>query len=154
VLVASALGVGALAGCGDTTDPTPTESVAPGTTVTPSHYLALVREAVAAARAADIRFAALPGGLTASQAKAAAPGLAAAAERAERAAQQLSAARLDDQRLETQRKSIAPLDVALAGSLRNAADAAQAGNVTALASAVAAASSSAAAIRAAAAPPA
>ena len=77
--------------------------MAPGTVVTPAHYLALVREAVAAARAADIRLAALPGGLTSAQAKAAAPGLTAAADRAERAAQQLSAARLDDQRLEAQR---------------------------------------------------
>ena len=77
--------------------------MAPGTVVTPAHYLALVREAVAAARAADIRLAALPGGLTSAQAKAAAPGLTAAADRAERAAQQLSAARLDDQRLGVQR---------------------------------------------------
>ncbi len=123
--------------------------MAPGTVVTPAHYLALVREAVAAARAADIRLAALPGGLTSAQAKAAAPGLTAAADRAERAAQQLSAARLDDQRLETQRKTLAPLDVALAGALRAAADAARAGDVSALAAAVGRASSSAAAIRAA-----
>ena len=136
-----------MAGCGDTTDPTPTESVAPGTVVTPTHYLALVREAVAAARAASIRLAALPDGLTPEQAKAAAPGLAAAADRAERAAQQLSAARLDDQRLEAQRKAIAPLDVALAGALRDAADAARAGDVAALAAAVRRASASAAAIR-------
>lgn len=123
--------------------------MAPGTVVTPSHYLALVREAVAAARAASIRLAALPSGLTSAQAKAAAPGLAAAADRAERAAQQLSAARLEDQRLETQRKTVAPLDVALAGALRDAADAARAGDVAALATAVGRASSSAAAIRAA-----
>lgn len=146
------LAVGVLTGCGDSADTTPTESVSPGTVVSPAHYLALVREAVAAARAADIRLAALPDGLTAAQAKAAAPGLAAAAERAERAAQQLSAARLEDQRLEDQRKAIAPLDVALAAALRDAADAAQAGDVAALAAAVSKASSAAAAIRAAAAP--
>ena len=126
--------------------------MAPGTVVTPAHYLAPVREAVAAARAADIRLAALPSGLTSAQAKAAAPGLTAAADRAERAAQQLSAARLDDQRLEAQRKAIAPLDVALAAALRDAADAAKGGDVEGLDAAVTRASSSAAAIRAAAAP--
>ena len=126
--------------------------MAPGTVVTSAHYLALVREAVAAARAANIRLAALPSALTADQATAAAPGLVAAADRAERAAQQLSAARLEDQRLEVQRKAIAPLDVALAGALRDAADAARAGDITTLADAVGRASSSAAAIRAATAP--
>lgn len=130
----------------------PTQSVAPGTTVSPSHYLGLVREAVAAARAASIRLAALPDGLTSAQAKGAAAGLAAAADRAERAAQQLSAARLDDQRLEAQRKAIAPLDVALAAALRDAADAAKGGDVEGLDAAVTRASASAAAIRAAAAP--
>ncbi len=120
--------------------------------MSPTHYLALVREAVAAARAASIRLAALPPGLTAAQARAAAPGLAAAATRAGQVAQQLSAARLDDQRLETQRTSIAPLDVALAGALREAADAARAGDIAALDIAVAKVSMGAAAIRAVAAP--
>ncbi len=120
--------------------------------MSPARYLALVREAVAAARAASIRLAALPSGLTAAQARAAAPGLTAAATRAGQVAQQLSAARLDDQRLETQRTAIAPLDVALAGALREAADAARAGDIAALDAAVLKASGSAAAIRAAAAP--
>lgn len=141
-----------LTGCGSTSDSTPTESVAPGTIVSPAHYLALVREAVAASRAASIRLAALPDGLTSAQATGAAAGLTAAADRAERAAQQLSAARLEDQRLETQRKAIAPLDVALAGALRDAADAARAGNVAALGAAVSKASTAAAAIHTASAP--
>ena len=114
--------------------------------MSPSHYLALVREAVAAARAASIRLDALPDGLTAAQAQAGAAGLAAAAARAERAAEQLSAARLDDQRLESQRKRVAPLDVTLASALRAAADAAEGGDVTALDVAVAQAARAAAAI--------
>lgn len=148
------LGTAGLAGCGGAPDPVPTAQVAPGTTVGPSHYLALVREAVAAARAASIRLAALPDGLTAVQAQAGAAGLAAAAARAERAAEQLSAARLDDQRLESQRKRVTPLDVTLASALRAAADAAEGGDVTALNVAVAQAARAAAAIHVATGPPA
>lgn len=150
-MVLGALG-GTLVGCGGAPDPVPTQSVSPGTVVSPTHYLALVREAVAAARAANIRLAALPNGLTADQARAAAPGLAAAATRAEAAAQQLSAARLEDQRLEDQRKEIAPLDVTLATALRAAADAAKGGDPEGLDAAAQRAARAADAIRAASGP--
>jgi len=128
----AALGAGTLAGCGGAPDPVPTGEVAPGSTVTPPRYLAMVREAVAAARAASIRLDALPGAPTPVQAKRAAPGLAAAATRAELAARQISAARLDDQRLEDQRREFGPLYVGFAAALRKAAQAAADGDVAAM----------------------
>ncbi len=109
----------------------------PGSTVTPARYLGLVREAVASARAAAIRLDALPVAPTAQQARRAAPGLSAAALRSEAAARQISAARLDDQRLERQRTTVGPIYVALADDLRAAARAATAGDVRALREAVA-----------------
>ena len=81
-----------------------TREVAPGTTVSPPRYLALVREAVAAARAAEIRLDALPAAPTPDQVRKAAPGLRAAAARSTAAARQISAARLEDLRLEEQRQ--------------------------------------------------
>jgi len=134
--VAAALGAGTLAGCGGAPEPVPTGEVAPGTTVTPARYMAMVREAVAAARAASIRLDALPGAPTPVQAKRAAPGLSAAATRAELAARQISAARLDDQRLEDQRREIGPLYVGFAAALRKAAQGAAAGDVPAMREAV------------------
>ncbi|MGB1377024.1 MAG: hypothetical protein ACPG7S_04270, partial [Miltoncostaeaceae bacterium] len=80
-----------LAACGGTPEPVPTAEVTPGTTVSPPRYMALVREAVAAARAAAIRLDALPDAPTAEQARAAAPGLVAAAARSEAAARQIAA---------------------------------------------------------------
>jgi hypothetical protein len=100
--------------------------------------MALVREAVAAARAAAIRLDALPDAPTAEQARAAAPGLVAAAARSEVAARQIAAARLDDRRLEAQRREIGPLYVALASGLRRAARAAADGDVPAMRESVAA----------------
>lgn len=128
---------GLLAGCGGTPEPLPTTEVTPGSTVTPARYLGLVREAVASARAAAIRLDALPVAPTAQQARRAAPGLSAAALRSEAAARQISAARLDDQRLERQRTTVGPIYVALADDLRAAARAATAGDVRALREAVA-----------------
>ena len=104
--VAAALGAGTLAGCGGAPEPVPTGEVAPGTTVTPARYMAMVREAVAAAT------------------------------RAELAARQISAARLDDQRLEDQRREIGPLYVGFAAALRKAAQGAAAGDVPAMREAV------------------
>lgn len=130
------LGAGALAGCGGSPEPVPTGEVSPGSTVTPPRYMAMVREAVAAARAASIRLDALPDAPTPAQAKRAAPGLAAAAARAELAARQISAARLDDQRLEEQRRLIGPLYVGFAAALRKAAQGAAAGDITAMAQSV------------------
>ncbi len=144
-----ALGTGALAGCGGTPAPVATADVAPGTTVTPARYLGLVREAVAAARAAAIRLDALPDAPTPAQVRNAAPGLATAAARAARAARQISAARLDDQRLEQQRREIGPLYVTLAAALRVAAQAAADGDVAALGDAVTRAAVQAGRIRAA-----
>ncbi|MGA0068823.1 MAG: hypothetical protein ACO3PB_05145, partial [Miltoncostaeaceae bacterium] len=112
--------------------PGPRGEVAPGTTMSPPRYLAMVRAAVAAARAASIRLDALPASPTPVQAERAAPGLAAAATRAALAARQLSAARLEDQRLEEQRREIGPLYVALAAALRKAALAAADGDVVAM----------------------
>ena len=126
------IGAGALAGCGGAPEPVPTGEVSPGTTVSPPRYLAMVREAVAAARAASIRLDALPVKPTPVQAEKAAPGLSAAATRAELAARQLSAARLEDQRLEDQRREIGPLYVAFAAALRKAAQAAADGDVVAM----------------------
>lgn len=111
-------------------------AIAPGTTISASRYLAVVQEAVAAARAASIRVGSLPARPMASQVSEVAPGLEAAADRAQLAAEQLSAARLDDQRLEDQRREFAPLYVAFAGDLRTAALAAKAGDVAALSRAV------------------
>lgn len=128
---------GLLAGCGGTPEPLSTAEVTPGSTVTPARYLGLVREAVASARAAAIRLDALPVAPTAQQARKAAPGLSAAALRSEAAARQISAARLDDQRLERQRTTVGPIYVALADDLRAAARAATAGDVRALREAVA-----------------
>lgn len=128
---------GLLAGCGGTPEPLPTAEVTPGSTVTPARYLGLVREAVASARAAAIRLDALPVAPTAQQARRAAPGLSAAALRSEAAARQISAARLEDQRLERQRTTVGPIYVALADDLRAAARAATAGDVRALREAVA-----------------
>ena len=128
-----------LAGCGGDPDPVPTVEVSPGTTVSPPRYLALVREAVASARAAAIRLDALPDRPTPQQARSAAPGLAAAAARSEAAARQISAARLDDQRLEEQRREIGPLYVAFASELARAARAAEAGDVQAMREGVSAA---------------
>ncbi len=128
-----------LVGCGGSPEPVSTAEVAPGTTVSPPRYLALVREAVAAARAASIRLDALPDAPTPQQARRAAPGLTAAAARSEAAARQISAARLEDQRLEDQRRAIGPIYVAFAASLVRGAQAAQAGNVQAMREAVAAA---------------
>ncbi|MBM3635382.1 MAG: hypothetical protein FJW99_08920 [Actinobacteria bacterium] len=128
----AALGAGTFAGCGGAPDPVPTGEVAPGSTVTPPRYLAMVREAVAAARAASIRLDALPAAPTPVQARRAAPGLAAAATRAELAARQISAARLDDQRLEDQRREFGPLYVGFAAALRKAAQAAADGDVAAM----------------------
>lgn len=132
--------------------PLPTAEVAPGATVTPPRYLGLVREAVAAARAAAIRLDALPTAPTAQQARRAAPGLRAAALRSEAAARQISAARLEDQRLEAQRTTFGPIYVALADDLRAAARAAGAGDVRAMREAVAAAAVQAGRIHEAAAP--
>lgn len=129
---AAAIGAGALAGCGGAPEPVSTGEVAPGTTVSPPRYMAMVREAVAAARAASIRLDALPAKPTPVQAEKAAPGLAAAATRAELAARQLSAARLEDQRLEEQRREIGPLYVAFAAALRKTAQAAADGDVVAM----------------------
>lgn len=131
--------MGVLAGCGGSPDPVSTAEVAPGTTVSPPRYLALVREAVAAARAASIRLDAIPDAPTAAQLTRAAPGLSAAALRSEAVARQISAARLDDQRLERQRTTIGPLYVALADDLRAAAQGAAAGDVRAVREAVSAA---------------
>lgn len=117
----------------------PTAEVAPGTTVSPPRYLALVREAVASARAAAIRLDALPDRPTPQQVRTAAPGLSAAAARSEAAARQISAARLEDQRLEDQRREIGPLYVAFASDLARAARAAAAGDVAAMREAVTAA---------------
>jgi hypothetical protein len=111
----------------------PTAEVAPGTTVSPPRYLALVREAVASARAAAIRLDALPDRPTPQQVRTAAPGLSAAAAR------QISAARLEDQRLEDQRRKIGPLYVAFASDLARAARAATTGDVAAMREAVTAA---------------
>ena len=108
---------GLVAGCGGAPDSVPTTEVSPGATVTPSRYLILVRQAVAAARAASIRLDAVPGRPTPPELTSAAPGLAAAAGRAEAAARQLSAARLKDTRLENQRQEIGPLYVAPAAKL-------------------------------------
>ncbi len=130
---------GGLAGCGGPPEPLPTAEVAPGTTVSPARYLALVRGAVAAARAAAIRLDALPDAPTAQQARRAAAGLRAAALRSDAAARQIAAARLDDQRLEAQRTTIGPLYVALADDLQAAARAAGRGDVVAMREAVAAA---------------
>ena len=130
------LGAGALAGCGGAPEPVPTSEVSPGSTVSPPRYMAMVREAVAAARAAAIRLDALPDAPTPAQAKRAAPGLAAAATRAELAARQISAARLDDQRLEEQRREVGPLYVTFAASLRKAAQSAAEGDVAAMGQAV------------------
>ena len=127
-----------LAACGGAPEPVPTAEVTPGTTVSPPRYMALVREAVAAARAAAIRLDALPDAPTAEQARAAAPGLAAAAARSEVAARQIAAARLDDRRLEAQRREIGPLYVALASGLRRAARAAADGDVPVMRESVAA----------------
>jgi hypothetical protein len=146
------MAVGVLAGCGGAPEPLPTVEVAPGSTVTPARYLGLVREAVAAARAAAIRLDALPVAPTAPQARRAAPGLAAAALRSEAAARQISAARLEDQRLEGQRTTIGPLYVALAADLRAASRAAAAGDVRAMREAVAQAAVQAGRIHEAAAP--
>ena len=63
--------------------------------------------------------------------------MSAAALRSEAAARQISAARLDDQRLERQRTTVGPIYVALADDLRAAARAATAGDVRALREAVA-----------------
>lgn len=141
-----------LAGCGGPPEPVPTAEVSPGATVTPPHYLALVREAVAAARAAAIRLDTLPDAPTPTRLRAASPGLAAAAARAEAAARELSAARLDDQRLEDQRREIGPLYVAFAADLRRASTAAAAGRTKAVRDAVNAAAVSAGRIHEAAAP--
>lgn len=132
----AALGTGTLAGCGGAHDPVPTGEVAPGSTVTPPRYLAMVRDAVAAARAASIRLDALPAAPTPLQVKRAAPGLAAAATRAEFAARQISAARLGDRRLEDQRREFGPLYVGFAVALRKATQAAAAGKVAAMGDAV------------------
>jgi hypothetical protein len=121
-----------LVACGGAPDPVSTVEVTPGTTVSPPRYMALVREAVAAARAAAIRLDALPDSPTAEQARGAAPGLSAAAARSEAAARQIAAARLDDRRLEAQRREIGPLYVALASGLRRAARAAADGDVAAM----------------------
>jgi hypothetical protein len=129
----------AVAGCGGAPEAVPTTEVAPGATVSPPRYLALVREAVAAARAASIRLDAVPAGTVPAELTAAAPGLAAAAARAEAAARQLSAARLDDQRLEAQRRDIGPLYVVFADELRKAATAAADGDVVGAREAVSAA---------------
>ncbi len=128
-----------LAGCGGQPAPLSTAEVQPGATVAPDRYLGLVREAVAAARAASIRLDALPDAPTAGEVRGAAAGLDAAAGRSEVAARQITAARLDDQRLEAQRREIGPLYVALAAHLRTAARAAAGGDVPALREAVAAA---------------
>ena len=132
----AALGAGALAGCGGAPDPVSTGEVAPGTTVSPPRYMAMVREAVAAARAASIRLDALPDAPTPAQARRAAPGLAAAATRADLAARQISAARLDDQRLEAQRRELGPLYVGFAAALRKSAQAAASGDIPAMAQSV------------------
>lgn len=121
-----------VAGCGGDPEPVPTTEVSPGTTVSPPRYLALVREAVASARAAAIRLDALPDQPTPQQARGAAPGLAAAAARSEAAARQIAAARLDDQRLEEQRRRIGPLYVAFASELARAARASGNGDVPAM----------------------
>lgn len=113
----------------------------------------MVREAVAAARAASIRVGSLPARPVASQVNEVAPGIEAAADRAQLAAEQLSAARLDDQRLEDQRREFAPLYVAFAGDLRIAAVAAGAGDVAALGRAVGRVAAASTRIRAAATPP-
>lgn len=138
-LVAAGLASAVLAGCGGDPDPVPTAEVSPGTTVSAPRYLALVREAVASARAAAIRLDALPEKPTPQQVRNAAPGLAAAAARSEAAARQISAARLDDQRLEEQRREMGPLYVAFASELAGAARAASSGDVVAMREAVSAA---------------
>lgn len=143
---------GLVAGCGGAPDSVPTTEVSPGATVTPSRYLILVRQAVAAARAASIRLDAVPGRPTPPELTSAAPGLAAAAGRAEAAARQLSAARLKDTRLENQRQEIGPLYVAFAAHLRAAATAATAGDVVATREAVSAAAVAAGRIHEASAP--
>jgi hypothetical protein len=141
-----------VAGCGGAPEPVPTAEVAPGTTVSPPRYLALVREAVAAARAASIRLDAVPDRPSPAEMRAAAPGLAAAATRAEAAARQLSAARLEDQRLEDQRQRIGPLYVVFAADLRTAAAAAADGDITAARESVSAAAVAAGRIHEASAP--
>lgn len=135
----SVLASAALVGCGGAPDTVSTAEVTPGTTVSPPRYLALVREAVAAARAASIRLDGLPGAPTPQQARTAAAGLAAAAARAGLAARQISAARLDDQRLEEQRRAVGPLYVAFAAELARAAQSAASGDVTGMREAVSAA---------------
>jgi hypothetical protein len=142
----------AVAGCEGAPDPVPTTEVAPGASVSPPRYLALVREAVAAARAASIRLDAIPGRTVPAELTAAAPGLSAAATRAEAAARQLSAARLEDQRLEAQRRDIGPLYVVFAAELRKAATAAADGDVAGAREAVSAAAVAAGRIHEAAAP--
>lgn len=151
-LVALAAAATATAGCGGPPDPVSSVAVAPGTTVSPPRYLALVREAVAAARAASIRLDAVPDAPTPGELRRAAPGLAAAALRSGDAARQIAASRLDDQRLERQRTTIGPLYVALADHLGAAARGAAAGDVRAVREAVAAAAVEAGRIHEAAAP--
>ncbi|MSO43890.1 MAG: hypothetical protein EXQ74_01045 [Thermoleophilia bacterium] len=131
-----AVPAGLLPGCGGGVEPTSTAEIAPGTTVSAARYLELVREAVAAARAAAIRLDALPDSPSVADLTTAASGLAAAATRAETVARQLSASRLEDQRLEDQRHEIGPLYAALAVSLRAIATSARAGDVTRTRSAV------------------
>lgn len=146
------LGAAALAGCGGAPEPAGAGAIAPGTTISAPRYLAVVREAVAAARAASIRVDSLPTRPISSRVNEVAPGIEAAADRAQVAAEQLSAARLDDQRLDDQRREFAPLYVAFAGDLRIAALAAKAGDVAALGRAVARVAVASTRIRAAAAP--
>ncbi len=141
-----------VAGCGGAPERVPTTEVAPGATVSAPRYLALVREAVAAARAASIRLDAVPERTVPAELTAAAPGLAAAAARAEAAARQLSAARLEDQRLEAQRRDIGPLYVVFAADLRKAAAAAARGDVAGAREAVSAAAVAAGRIHEASAP--
>lgn len=138
-LAVAGLAAAGFTGCGGDPAPVSTAEVSPGTTVSPPRYLALVREAVASARAAAIRLDALPDRPTPQQARSAAPGLVAAAARSEAAARQISAARLDDQRLEEQRRAMGPLYVAFASDLARAARAAQAGDVATLREGVSAA---------------
>jgi hypothetical protein len=152
MVAAVACAGGVVAGCGGPPAPVSTAEVAPGTTVSPARYLALVREAVAAARAAAIRLESLPEAPTPARLRDAAPGLDAAAQRAGAAARQLSAARLDDARLEAQRRRIGPLYVAFADDLGDAAAAAADGRAAAVRAAVTAAAVSAGRIHEAAAP--
>jgi hypothetical protein len=100
--------VGLVAACGGEPVPAPTTSLPAGAEVSPREYLADSAYGAAAVR----RFVAVLDGLgpslTAAEARGAVPGLRDAAEDARLAWGRLSAARLEDTRLERQRRRVVP----------------------------------------------